>query len=182
MPVSGTSFTVRTLRESREEAPRQTHTHTQTSSHCMGHSRSLKVRDRSLLLSSGCLSVADSLLKEPASEQPHYVCLCVYMSVFLFSCFELWLQEVSGLQPVAQGLPDSPSLQRVRILPVDYHIISTALASHYWWHSLACCLSAHQGLHLPLHLHSYSNLLLSLSLHIFTPCTSQPFPLSHTHK
>lgn len=63
----------------------QTHTCTitPTSSHCMGQSGSLKMRYWSLFLSSGGLSVEDSLLWEPASTQTHHVCMCMYF-FFLF--------------------------------------------------------------------------------------------------
>ncbi len=122
-----------------------THTITPTSSHCIGQSGSLKVRDWSLLLSSGCLSVADSLFGEPARTQIHHVCMCVCMCVsffVFFSCFELWLQEVPGLQPMVKGLPDSPSLQWGGILHEDYHIISISLASHYCGTAWLCALSS----------------------------------------
>lgn len=149
----------------------------------MGQSGSLKVRDRSLLLSFGCLSVADSLLEEPESTQTHHVCMCVYMSVFLFPCFELWLQEVSGLQPVAQGLPDSPSLQWVGILPVDYHIISIALASHYcdaaWLAFFRRVIDSRSAPSSPLKLLYYSATLSSSSHFHSLHLTAIP-PLLHT--
>lgn len=49
------------------------HINTPTSSHCMGQRGSLKVRDWSLLFSSGCLSVSDSFLWGPASTHKYHV-------------------------------------------------------------------------------------------------------------
>lgn len=49
------------------------HINTPTSSHCMGQRGSLKVRDWSLLFSSGCLSVTVSFLWGPASTHNYHV-------------------------------------------------------------------------------------------------------------
>lgn len=149
MPVKGTSFTVRTRAERRERRlPDKTNEHTQThtytitptSSHCMGQSGSLKVRDWSLLFSSDCLSVANCLLWEPASTQMHhaYICVCVWVCFFLFwtlTSGSLW-SPTNGERP-----PRFPSFSPVRRntagrLPYHYHIISITLLRH----SLARCL------------------------------------------
>lgn len=85
MPVRGTSFSTKTRREERlpdktNEHTKNTHRHiiTPTSSHCMGQSGSLKVREWSLVFSSGCLSAADSVLRESAK---HTDLSCVYVCV-----------------------------------------------------------------------------------------------------
>lgn len=85
MPVRGTSFNMK-MRKVGVGLPDKTNEHIQhtllhihlhintpTSSHCMGQRGSLKVRDWSLLFSSGCLSVSDSFLWGPASTHKYHV-------------------------------------------------------------------------------------------------------------
>lgn len=110
VPVSGASLTIRTLAAlSRGERRRFRETHTfsvtPTSSHCMGQSGSLKVRHRSLLFSSGCLSAGGSLLQEPANTETYQACL--HVRLFTVVCWTL--TRGSPWSPTTGARPPSHS-------------------------------------------------------------------------
>lgn len=124
MPVRGTSFTMRTRAERRErKLPDKTHEHTQT--HMYNYTHQFPLHGPEWVIEGEGL-VTRILLQLPVScrlsplgtckhTDPscvHGMCAwCVCVCVFYFSCFELWLQEVPGLQPMVKGLRDPPSLQ-----------------------------------------------------------------------
>lgn len=111
MPVSTASFTVRTLvaLSRREDAlPGNTHTHSLW--HPPAPTAWARVGHWRWGTGHSCSSPAACQLEARSSRnlRKQRPIKRIYMCACSLSCFELWLEEVPGLQPLAQGLPVSP--------------------------------------------------------------------------